>query len=358
MRSIASGTSIRTRAKGSVQLGNGHRVDASFFGDPAKGDMGPQRLSSLVRTDTSAFSSLEVRRSQPDAEVRRRHPSELARRGDGVAREEQPGRSFRRSTRSRFSDTTVVPNIVSGGIGFYEAGNEGINLQYQAKSTHIFGGHQIRYGVLYEDIEYNNINQYTGPTFTLSDGQQTATGASVRVLSDPERRADLSRDAGEPEHGPLDDAAVHQLLRAGHVADRQPAHDSTRASATSSRSWSERSTDFKWRRQLGATHRRHLRRARERPLEAVCELGPLLRQGAERPRGPCAVGRCGRDARGLLRCRADAADSRGRAAPGPDLETRHLQLRRAVARRTSIRTRSPPTWTRRWSGSSSSRSRT
>jgi hypothetical protein len=78
-----------------------------------------------------------------------------------------------------------VPNIVSGGIGFYEAGNEGVNLQYQAKSTHIFGGHTVRYGVVYEDIEYNNINQYTGPTFTLSDGQQTSTGGSVQVLSDP-----------------------------------------------------------------------------------------------------------------------------------------------------------------------------
>ena len=37
----------------------------------------------------------------------------------------------------------------------------------------------------YEDIEYNNINQYTGPTFTLSDGQQTATGAQREVLADP-----------------------------------------------------------------------------------------------------------------------------------------------------------------------------
>jgi len=45
-------------AKATAQLAGGHRLDASFFGDPAKGDMGPQRLSSLVRTDTSAFSEL------------------------------------------------------------------------------------------------------------------------------------------------------------------------------------------------------------------------------------------------------------------------------------------------------------
>ena len=171
-------------AKGSAQLGNGHRVDASFFGDPAKGDMGPQRLSSLVRTDTSAFSSLEYgghnQTLKYDGVIR---PSWLVE--ATVSRAKNNLQEFPSVNSFQIQDTTVVPNIVSGGIGFYEAGNEGINLQYQAKSTHIFGGHQIRYGVLYEDIEYNNINQYTGPTFTLSDGQQTATGASVRVLSDP-----------------------------------------------------------------------------------------------------------------------------------------------------------------------------
>jgi hypothetical protein len=169
--------------KVSAQIANGHRLDATFFGDPAKGDMGPQRLSSLVRTDTSAFSSLEYgghnQTVKYDGVIR---PSWLVEASVSRARNnliETPS-----SNTFQITDTTVVPNIVSGGIGFYEAGNEGTNLQYQAKSTHIFGGHQIRYGVLYEDIQYDNINQYTGPTFTLSDGQVTSTGATVQVLAD------------------------------------------------------------------------------------------------------------------------------------------------------------------------------
>jgi hypothetical protein len=171
-------------AKASGQLGNGHRIDASFFGDPAEGDMGPQRLSSLTGTDTAAFSALEYgghnQTVKYDGVLR---PSWLVEATVSRAKNnlvETPSvNSF------SVSDRTVTPNVISGGIGFYEAGNEGINLQYQARSTHIFGGHQIRYGVNYEDVQYNNINQYSGPTFTLSNGQTTATGASVEVLADP-----------------------------------------------------------------------------------------------------------------------------------------------------------------------------
>ena len=52
-------------------------------------------------------------------------------------------------------------------------------MQYQvlAKATTILGSHQLRYGFLYEQIEYDNINQRTGPTFLAPNGQQTATGA-------------------------------------------------------------------------------------------------------------------------------------------------------------------------------------
>src|SRR5215208_1775572 len=171
-------------AKLSGQLGNGHRLDASFFGDPAKGNMGPQRLSSLTGTDTAAFSALEYgghnQTVKYDGVLR---PSWLV---EATVSRAKNNLVVTPSVNSfSVSDRTVTPTVISGGIGFYEAGNEGINLQYQARSTHIFGGHQIRYGVNYEDVQYNNINQYSGPTFTLSNGQTTATGASVEVLADP-----------------------------------------------------------------------------------------------------------------------------------------------------------------------------
>ena len=59
----------------------------------------------------------------------------------------------------RVLDTRVVPNIRSGGIGFYE-NNTGETLQLQAFSTHVLnraGQHQIRYGValLPYDLTWN-----------------------------------------------------------------------------------------------------------------------------------------------------------------------------------------------------------
>ena len=45
-------------AKATYQPANAHRVDVSLFGDPSKGEMGPQRTSSLTVQDTSSFSEL------------------------------------------------------------------------------------------------------------------------------------------------------------------------------------------------------------------------------------------------------------------------------------------------------------
>ncbi len=80
------------------------------------------------------------------------------------------------------TDQTVTPNVRSGGLGFYEVGNEGKNLQYSVKSTHIYGNHQIRTGILFEDISYDNTIDRTGPSFTLHNGEQTVTGATLRIL--------------------------------------------------------------------------------------------------------------------------------------------------------------------------------
>lgn len=162
-----------------------HRVDASFFGDPSKGDVGPQRDNALLRVDTAGFSEL-AKYGGHNQSVRY----------DGISSEHWliEG-SFGRATTSleevpsvnqpSVTDRTVTPNIQSGGIGFYEVGNDGKNQQWQVKSTHIFGDHQVRFGVLYEDISYDQLVQRTGPTITIATGEQTATGASVEILPDP-----------------------------------------------------------------------------------------------------------------------------------------------------------------------------
>jgi hypothetical protein len=173
-------------AKATFQATTNHRFDASFFGDPAEGEMGPQRRSALLRTDLAGFSSLNYGG----------HSQTL--KWDGILTQTWlVEASISRSTNLIEETPSVDEWFVEdfsidperperrGGIGFFEVGNDGRNLQYSVKSTNFWGDHQFRYGVLYEDISYDNVIDRTGPSITLPDGTVTATGASINVLSDP-----------------------------------------------------------------------------------------------------------------------------------------------------------------------------
>ena len=176
---------VNYAVKGTFQLNSNHRIEASFYGDPAKGDMGPQRIpASLRATTTAAFSEIEYGGHQQVGKY------------DGIfgsrwLLEASIARSANKISETpsvdewRYRDRRVTPTITTGGIGFYEVGNDGQNIQYAMKSTNIFGGHQLRYGVAYEDITYDNIIQRTGPTFVLANGERTVTGAEVDILPDP-----------------------------------------------------------------------------------------------------------------------------------------------------------------------------
>ncbi len=176
--------SLSYSSKATWQAASAHRFDVSVFGDPAKGDLGPQRTSSLLVTDRSSFSELDYGG----------HNQTL--RYDGVLSpnlllEASASHAFNKIAETpsvdawRVTDTTVVPNIITGGIGTYEKGNESRNYQYVAKATWVAGGHQVKIGGLFEDVEYAQVNQLTGPTFTAATGQQTETGASVSIIADP-----------------------------------------------------------------------------------------------------------------------------------------------------------------------------
>jgi hypothetical protein len=169
--------------KATWQLTSGQRIDASFFGDPGHGPMGPQRRSSLLGNTTAAFSELNNFGGH----------NQTVRYNGVITPTWLVEASYARAT----NGITETPNLneyryttgtsVNGGIGFYE-NNDGENQQLQAIGTNIVdwgGQHQIRYGVQYQHITYDSITNYTGPTFTLSNGQQTVTGATVSVLSDP-----------------------------------------------------------------------------------------------------------------------------------------------------------------------------
>jgi hypothetical protein len=171
-------------AKATFQLNDRHRVDASFFGDPSKGLDGPQRPSSLLVQTTSQFSALSYGGHSQTV------------RYQGVVSsswllEASYGRALNDFTETpdantwQYRDMTVTPNVRSGGIGGYEPGNHGVNNQYAIKSTHVFRGHEIKYGVQSDRADWNQLQAYTGPTFTAPNGQQTASGAIIRILSDP-----------------------------------------------------------------------------------------------------------------------------------------------------------------------------
>ena len=69
-------------------------------------------------------------------------------------------------------------------IGFYEAGNESLNRTGKIKATNVFGGHQSEVRRQYSNVDYNQLNNLTGPTFVGVDGRTTATGAAITVIKD------------------------------------------------------------------------------------------------------------------------------------------------------------------------------
>jgi len=130
---------IAYAAKGTWQAASGQRVDASFFGDPATGQNGPQRYQALLRTDTSGFSKLD-KYGGHNQTVK----YEGALKGHWLLEG-----SFARAKNSiveipsvnlpSVTDNTVTPQVRSGGIGFFEVGNDGVTWQYQAKCIHRLG---------------------------------------------------------------------------------------------------------------------------------------------------------------------------------------------------------------------------
>ena len=168
------------------QAGPNHRFDAGVFGDPSKSDNAPQLATALVTTAATRFSALEYGG----------HSQSL--RYDGIITPNWLVEASASHITNKFtslpeidewsvSDRRVVPNVVSGGVGFYEK-DEGRNSQLSIKSTNIFsagGRHQVRYGASFEDIYYLQGTGRTGPTFTLSDGNQTTTGGSIQIRTDP-----------------------------------------------------------------------------------------------------------------------------------------------------------------------------
>lgn len=174
------------------QLNSSNRIDVSFFGDPSEGLSGLQRqavLRRLAYPGAPGTTSIEGGFSEIEYGG---HNQTI--RYDGVIRPNWVIEGSLAHATNKFYETPTVddwlytdlrfvPNGSSGGLGFWED-NDGANLQFAGKSTHIFdfgGNHQIRYGVQVERINFTRDVQYSGPNLTLADGQQTVTGGPIQI---------------------------------------------------------------------------------------------------------------------------------------------------------------------------------
>jgi hypothetical protein len=169
------------------QASSNHRIDFSAFGDPSKGDPGPQRPAALIGTTTAGFTELNKYGGHNQVV---RYDGILSRNWlleASIAHSQNDLSELPTIDAWAVTDRTVTPNVRSGGPGFFEQSTSK-NRQYSLKSTNIFeaaGNHQVRYGAGFEDIEYDSFTHRSGPTFVLPNGVRTTTGAEINILPDP-----------------------------------------------------------------------------------------------------------------------------------------------------------------------------
>jgi hypothetical protein len=168
------------------QASSNHTLTFSAFGDPSHGDNGPQRLISLDGDGTEAFSAIDYGSHQQTL----RYEGVLSR---SWLIEAAVGHSQSHFTEIPSANTNYVTNglvtpvTITGGIGWFLNTRSHRN-DYQLKSTNIFqaaGGHQLRYGIGIEALQYDVTNEVTGPTFLLPDGTPSASGAILNIVPDP-----------------------------------------------------------------------------------------------------------------------------------------------------------------------------
>ena len=271
-----------------------HHFDVSVFGDPAKGDNGPQRSGSLLGQTNSGYSSLEFGGHNQTVHY------------DGVLNrhllvEGSFGRALNRIVETpsvnewQVLDFRVTPTVNSGGLGFYEAGNRSEAWQAQAKGTTIFaaaGEHQVRFGVSYDHLDFSQLQQYHRSDIHRAERPANRYRRRRRDHPRPGLRADLPRAAGEPHVLSSDDAELQRVLRRGLVEDRQLADDPARCPLRAGDPVGDADKGLLAQEQLGAAHRRRLGPDEDRQGEGVRQLRPLLRTRAERPgRARSLVGR-------------------------------------------------------------------
>ena len=176
------------------QVSPKHQLELSFFGDPADGKNGPQRDNAPRFTDFNSGGGYSSIKFGSDNQALKWNAvfgprffmeAQIAHH-DGTFREtselDQYSYTDLRNTLEFFRGATQydpgtgsVPfdlspvNTRLGGIGFI-SNQDDSNTQYSVKLTNVFGKHEVKYGVQYDDISYKDTANYTGPSFNVDIG--------------------------------------------------------------------------------------------------------------------------------------------------------------------------------------------
>jgi hypothetical protein len=178
-------------AKFSWILSPRHQMEFTFFGDPSTGERGPQRGDAPLNDQfATGGGESEIRFGAHNQAIKWNAvftpdffmEAHVARH-DGQFRETSASDAwnyadirnldeFNRGANSYEPGGGPVPlasspvTTLRGGVGFI-SNQDDETLQYSVKFTNVLGKHEIRYGAQYDDIEYREASNFTGPSFTI-----------------------------------------------------------------------------------------------------------------------------------------------------------------------------------------------
>ena len=190
-------------------------------------------------------------------------------------------------------DTTVNPNALSGGFGFFQD-QEFTRDNYKADLTTFLAGHSVKGGIDFEHIKAVNQNFNGGAGQRIYKLRTSAGVVYYRHRFYIDDRAP-GYVRGEPTTWvfavPLTSEPDSQNLSwyvqdSWRVGSSLTINGGIRWEGQDVRSRDNESA-FKLERQLGAAHRVHMGRDAQQQEQAVRELGPLLREhpdGHQHPR--------------------------------------------------------------------------
>ncbi len=146
-----------------------HKIDATAFGDPSEGDVGPQNATTFLRNlaagadPSTGATGLDYGGDQYSAKYQGVWTPNFFTTLQFAHKENNfdefgPGVDF-------VSILNAATNNTTGGAGFYESLSDETD-QWKLKNTHIFGPVELSYGAEFEDIDWAQPRAYSGPAYT------------------------------------------------------------------------------------------------------------------------------------------------------------------------------------------------